>query len=258
MSSEDSPGTASSPPNGNVAFPRSAYHSLDASKIIDTAETLRQRVQERFSAASLTRIAEELVTASRETGEIAAWLSRPIVWLRAATWAGIIALLTLFVSTLLVFRSKVDLFSSVSDYLQGVDAAVNELVFLGIAIFFLRTIETRFKRRRALRMLHVLRSMSHIIDMHQLTKDPERLIGPPCDTPSSPTRTMSAFELTRYLDYCSEMLAVISKLAALHVQNFDDPVTLSAVNDIEDLTQGLSRKIWQKIMILDRILAPRD
>ena len=50
-------------------------------------------------------------------------------------------------------------------------------------------------------------------------------------------------------------MTVISKLAALHVQEFSDPVTLSAVNDIEDLTQGLSRKIWQKIMILDRILA---
>jgi hypothetical protein len=40
------------------------------------------------------------------------------------------------------------------------------------------------------------------------------------------------------------------------VQRFDDPVTLSAVNDVENLTAGLSRKIWQKIMILDRIIAP--
>ncbi|MBL9137261.1 MAG: hypothetical protein JNK85_15420 [Verrucomicrobiales bacterium] len=258
MSSENSLRVVSPPPNENVTAPRTAYHSLDAAKIIDTAATLQQRVRERFPSASLTRIAEELVTVSHEAGEIAAWLARPIGWLRAATWIGILALVALFVSTLLVFRSKVDLYSSVSDYLQGLDAAVNELVFLGIAIFFLRTIETRFKRRRALKMLHVLRSMSHIIDMHQLTKDPERLVGPPCNTPSSPNRAMSAFELTRYLDYCSEMLAVISKLAALHVQNFDDPVTLSAVNDIEDLTQGLSRKIWQKIMILDRMLAPRD
>jgi hypothetical protein len=41
------------------------------------------------------------------------------------------------------------------------------------------------------------------------------------------------------------------------VQNFDDPVTLGAVNEVETLTNGLSRKIWQKIMIFDRILAPR-
>ena len=31
------------------------------------------------------------------------------------------------------------------------------------------------------------------------------------DTPSSPLRRMTPFELTRYLDYCSEMLAIISK-----------------------------------------------
>ena len=40
------------------------------------------------------------------------------------------------------------------------------------------------------------------------------------------------------------------------MQDFDDPVTLAAVNEIEILTNGLARKIWQKIMIFDRILAP--
>jgi len=62
--------------------------------------------------------------------------------------------------------------------------------------------------------------------------------------------------LIRYLDYCSDELALISKIAALYVQKFNDPVSMSAVNDVEDLTSGLSRKIWQKIMIFDRILAP--
>jgi hypothetical protein len=33
---------------------------------------------------------------------------------------------------------------------------------------------------------------------------------------------------------------------------------LAAVNEIEHLTNGLSRKIWQKIMIFDRILAPAN
>lgn len=44
---------------------------------------------------------------------------------------------------------------------------------------------------------------------------------------------------------------MISKLAALHVQHFDDPVTLAAVNDVESLTSGLSGKIWQKITLLE-------
>ena len=47
------------------------------------------------------------------------------------------------------------------------------------------------------------------------------------------------------------MLSLIGKLAALYVQQFDDPVALAAVNDVEQLTNGLSRKIWQKISIVN-------
>ena len=46
------------------------------------------------------------------------------------------------------------------------------------------------------------------------------------------------------------MLSLTSKLAALYVEDFDDDVALRGANDVETLTTGLSRKIWQKIMIL--------
>ena len=45
---------------------------------------------------------------------------------------------------------------------------------------------------------------------------------------------------------------MISKVAALLVQHFGDSVVLAAVNEIETLTNGLSRKIWQKITVLER------
>ena len=61
-----------------------------------------------------------------------------------------------------------------------------------------------------------------------------------------------------YLDHCSDLLALISKIAALYVQNFNDTAALTAVNEIEELTTGIARKIWQKIMIFDRILAPEE
>ena len=64
---------------------------------------------------------------------------------------------------------------------------------------------------------------------------------------------MTPFELNRYLDYCSDGLALISKIAALYVQGFQDPVLLDAVDDVEDLTAGFSRKIWQKITILENL-----
>jgi hypothetical protein len=126
------------------------------------------------------------------------------------------------------------------------------LFYLGAVILFLFTVEGRIKRRRALRFLRELRALAHIVDMHQLTKDPDRLLTHGQNTPSSPAREMTRFELGRYLDYCSEMLSLISKIAALYIQNFDDPVVLAAVDEVEALTTGLSRKIWQKIMILER------
>ena len=65
-------------------------------------------------------------------------------------------------------------------------------------------------------------------------------------------REMSPAELGRYLDFCSDILSMISKVAALLVQHFGDSVVLAAVNEIETLTNGLSRKVWQKITILER------
>ncbi len=118
---------------------------------------------------------------------------------------------------------------------------------------FLTGLERRWKRRRSLAALHALRSMAHIIDMHQLTKDPERLMSPQPDTASSPARTMGPAELGRYLDYCSELLSLTSKIAALFVQQFNDPVVLSTVNEIETLVTGLSAKIWQKITLIERV-----
>ena len=72
--------------------------------------------------------------------------------------------------------------------------------------------------------------------MHQLTKDPSSIVlAGAIATGSSPRAPMSRFELTRYLDYCSEMLSLTSKLAALYAQNLPDAVIIDAVNDIEQL-----------------------
>jgi hypothetical protein len=86
--------------------------------------------------------------------------------------------------------------------------------------------------------------------MHQLTKDPNLVESPHPSTKSSPKRTLTKFEIQRYLDYCSEATAIISKVAVLYAQSLNDEIVISAVNEIEVLCTGLSRKIWQKIMIL--------
>jgi hypothetical protein len=130
------------------------------------------------------------------------------------------------------------------------EAALNELVLIGAGVIFLVTFEKRRKRNRVVKAANRLRCLAHIIDAHQLTKDPDRTSRIHIPAEHSPKHVLSDYELGRYLDYCSEMLSLTGKLAFLYVQDFDDPPANSAVNDLENLTTAMSRKIWQKIMIL--------
>lgn len=224
---------------------------LDVQLILDTLRRLRGRIEERFPGSGLGRVAGDLIVVGEDTAALVTYLARPNWPIRVGVWAAIIAIavvLTTLVSTLKMPTGIDGLASAV----QATESLINDLVFLGIAVFFLMSLEDRVKRRRALTSLHRLRSIAHIVDMHQLTKDPERLSSETPDTASSPRRSLTAPELGRYLDYCSEMLSVISKLAALHAQEFNDGVTLAAVNEIEALANGLSNKIWQKINLLGR------
>jgi hypothetical protein len=229
------------------------YRQLDEPQITRTIELLRERIGERFPQSNLRRVCEQLLVVANDVSECVAYLRRPNWKLRLVGGIAIVALIVLLVAAAgMTLRFTTAERMAISDIVQAIEAGVNDIVFFGIAVWFLLTIETRSKRRRALAMIHELRSLSHIVDMHQLTKDPERLMSQQPDTPSSPQRSMSAPELGRYLDYCSELLSLISKVAALLVQHFNDSVVLGAVNEIEELTTGLSGKIWQKITILDR------
>jgi hypothetical protein len=198
-------------------------------------------------------LSRELVAISEEASTCVAYVRRPNWALRIAVGVVIAAMVTVIVLAAASVRlpGGVD---RLSELVQLLEAAINDVVFFGVGIFFLVTIEGRLKRRKALHSLHQLRSIVHIVDMHQLTKDPERLMSPREDTPSSPERTMTAHELGRYLDYCSELLALSSKIAALFVEQFNDPIVLSTVNEVETLVTGLSGKIWQKITLLERVM----
>ena len=125
------------------------------------------------------------------------------------------------------------------------------LLTFAAAVFFLVTIETRIKRGRALEAIRELRALAHVIDMHQLTKDPSRPSTVARDaTPHSPQRTLTPFELSRYLDYCSEMLSLSAKVAALYAQGTRDPVVIETASDLGQITSNMSGKIWQKITLV--------
>ncbi len=226
------------------------YRNLDSEKIVDTIETLCRRIAERFPDAGLAQVCRELLVIARESQARCNWIARPQRVLRLVIGFVVLTIVSVLVLVLANSTWPGRAFDIVS-LVQVSEAGINVCLLLGAAILFLTTVEARVKRGRALREIHELRALAHVVDMHQLTKDPERLLSLVKSTASSPKRTLSASELTRYLDYCSEMLSLIGKLAALYVQKFNDPVALAAVNDVEQLTTGLSRKIWQKIMILN-------
>ncbi len=230
------------------------YRRLDDAQIVATIARLRDRIEERFPGTGLGRVSRELLTLAEESSQVVDYLRRPnwplriIVGIVIVTTFGVLGVM----ATTIHLPTRVD---RLADFVQAVDATINDIVFLGVAIFFLITAEIRLKRRRALASLHELRSVVHIVDMHQLTKDPERVLAGRPDTASSPTRTIPKEELGRYLDYCSELLSLSSKVSALFAQHFADPVVLAAVNEIEALANGFSNKIWQKITLLDRVIA---
>jgi hypothetical protein len=231
------------------------YNELKLELILNTLDRLQNRIAERFPDSGLSQVAQELHRVGEETGPVLERIRRPNRLLRAGIMIAVGLIVALAIALFLYLPGlNVDV-RGIGALLQVLESAAQDLIFLSLAIYFLLTLESRINRRISLQALHRLRSIVHIVDMHQLTKDPEHLLTPDMTTASSPVRRFTRFELARYLDYCSELLSLSSKLAALHVQYINDPVVLDAVNDIEVLASNLSNKMWQKIVILDTAVA---
>lgn len=227
------------------------FLALAPDKLIDTVDRLHRRIGERFPQSGLSRICGELAGVARAASARVQRIEQPHFGLRIGIAAAVVLGLVLlaYLATIVDVRRETD---NVYGVLQGVDAAFNIIVVLGAVVIFLFKLEESGKRRVALKDLHELRSIAHVIDMHQLTKDPGMTNHVGGSTPSSPKRTLSPFELTRYLDYCTEMLSLTGKIAALYAQSTRDATVLATANDLEQLTANLSEKIWQKIAIIQQ------
>lgn len=228
---------------------------LDSKKIINTINRLNLRIVDRFPQSNLINVGRKLYKIGKETDEVISWIETTNIWFRV----GIGTFITIVLAGLLyaLFSLKISISNlSLGDIATIVEAVVNEIVLLGAAVIFLVSSETRNKRKKIISAVNRLRSIAHVIDAHQLTKDPHTIFHPDRSTEHSPKRTMTEFELARYLNYCSEMLSLTGKLGFLYVQRFDDPASVDAANELEKLTTGFSRKIWQKLMILKAVGAP--
>lgn len=225
---------------------------LEADRIVMTIELLTQRIEARLPNRNLSKVANDTRAAAGAAVSLAKSIPEPILWIRIVS--GLLALAIIAVAAKLAYHLK---FSEADGWamLDGINSGISTMIYLGVSVLFLFTLETRIKRRRALAALQELRALAHVIDMHQLSKDPqwhEHRESSPWDKDSE---HMDAHLLGRYLDYCVDLLALIGKLAALYAQNSQDGVVLQAVEEVENLTSTLATKIWQKIMLIDTLQA---
>jgi hypothetical protein len=225
-----------------------SYRNLASQRIAETLTTLAARIGERFPGSGLLQVCRELTVMAEQTNERAEAIARPNYLLLTGVWS-LLAFAALTIAWLAFGALDLEASKELTNVMQGVDAGVSLLIVLGGAAFYLSSLEGRWRRRAVLKALHEFRSIAHVIDMHQLTKDPSALGGP--RTSSSPQRVMTRFELVRYLSYCSEMLSLASKAAAVYAEKIDDAAVVDAVGDIERLTTNLSQKIWQKITLVE-------
>lgn len=221
--------------------------TLEPDKLEATIRKVAQRVAERFPGSGLACLAAALVKIAGEALARGEEIRAPRWGLRAVSGACLALLATALIFVIHEAKPPTWPVAAV-ELAQGLDAALSTLILVGAAIAFVATLEFRLKRKRALDALHELRVLAHVIDMHQLAKDPVH----------GPDQAERALALNAYLNECSDLLALIGKVAAYYVQGFHDSVVLRTVNEIEDLTNGLSRKIWQKLTLLERMTHPRS
>ncbi|GAA1943365.1 hypothetical protein [Nocardioides hwasunensis] len=228
------------------------FERLDAGPVQDTVSRLESRVRARFPERGLLAVVGELAVLTTDVAEGSSAVRGRLRWVRLGSRVAAVVVLVATVAVFaLAFRDAVRAGPDRSfEWVPLIESAINDLVFAGLALWFLYALPQRLERGRLLDLLHRLRSLAHIVDMHQLTKDPERLRPDFVRTDESVRVDLTRAEMEHYLDYCSEMLSLIGKVAALCAEESRDSLVLTTVSDLETLTTGMSRKIWQKISLL--------
>lgn len=218
-----------------VPTPRNQNRKLQPDKLISTSLELAKWIRKEFPKAHLSDVAQDVYALTTEAVAKAKHIARPMYWLRL--------LLTIAFGGLC--------YGVYWHYTHHSEQEFNDLlhslkplgVFVGSAVLFVITLETRFKRWKALKAIHELQSVVHIIDMHQLGKDPS--IEKFRDDPEDRER-----KIDQYLHCCTAMISIVSKIGQLYIDHFYDASATTAVNEFEAVATGTTQKIWSKILHL--------
>ena len=142
---------------------------LNSDKVIETIVVLEKRISDRFPDAGLRNVCNNFLTLAKQSKNNIEWIAKPNIIMRS--FAYFIILIGL--GGLAYSISYIDLKITDTTLLNIAtisEAIFNDLLLLGAAVFFLGSMESRAKRKRAIKRLNELRVIAHVIDMHQLTK----------------------------------------------------------------------------------------
>ena len=218
------------------------YDRLDAERLLETIHKIQLKIADAFPDAGLLRLSTRLELVARDVARGAHHVQQPYWGTRLVIAATMVA--SAVTAAYFLGFTHIDMSENPDaiDAIQGLEALFNAVFLLLAGIVFIMSVEQRRKRGRALEDLHRVRSLTHVIDMHQLSKDPIGVGAPGA-------RFRETQELITYLTFCTDLLSLTGKIGALYAQDMDDPVVIETVNDIEALSTNLSRKIWQKVLI---------
>ncbi|MCY2966867.1 MAG: hypothetical protein NT069_25090 [Planctomycetota bacterium] len=216
-----------------------AAHQLDPSRIIQTAEKLAQRIGQSLPGTTLAGLAAEIVQIARDTDQRIRQILKPNLAIRIGSVTAIgltLACLWYFMQDL---HTRLE-FRTITEFLGAANTCFNFLVALAGGLWFFVTLESRIKRKKILASIQELRELIHVIDATQLYYTPE-MYGPDSDS----TKTDQRFDHTYLLD-CSQLLGVISNLAALYTRGAADDSIMRAAADVEMLAAALTGKLYAK------------
>jgi len=225
------------------------FDRLDAAHVEATLVRLRERIDTAMPGRHLADVVEEVrqvVVGIGKDARFATWRRA----VRIGSWVATACLVALIVAAV-VSAVRAGLGSDDVhgfEWLGVIESGVNDVVFAAVAIWFLQSLPERVERRRLLTTLYRLRSLAHVTDMHQMTK--HTVDEQPLQDVDVPHRVMDEASYVRYLEFCSSLLSLTAKTAALCGEDTTDAVVLDTVSEIETLTASMSRKIWQKISLI--------
>lgn len=212
---------------------------LRAEDIQEMLEKQKVQLYKDFPTSTLNNTCESMLTISREINRTIKEVNK-----RNYIVTGLLCILSVLIFSSITYTwKKLNITFTeinVSDFVQMFDASFSFLILLGSGALFLISYQSKARKKKLTRAISKLTGLAHVIEAHQLSKDPH----------SHPFQDDE--QLIKYLGHCSDLLALTSKIGFLYVQAFDDPETQAVESGLENLISGISRKVWQKIMIIQK------